>query len=105
MVGCRSDEHDKQVEKVYPTVPLTQKRAAEGRQRFHTNVLSYSTLFKGFVLPASPGTKARVLRAFFAAGTPPSSFSLSLSHTHTTRRTSVRAGSDGITLQGRKPAG
>lgn len=64
----RSDEHDKQVEKVYPTVPLTQKRAAEGRQRFHTNVLSYSTLFKGFVLPASPGTKARVLRAFFAAG-------------------------------------
>lgn len=63
------------MEKVYPTVPLTQKRAAEGRQRFHTNVLSYSTLFKGFVLPASPGTKARVLRAFFAAGTPPSPLS------------------------------
>lgn len=86
MVGCRSDEHDKHVEKVYPTVPLTQKRAAEGRQRFHTNVLSYSTLFKGFVLPASPGTKARVLRAFFAAGTPPSSLLSLFSLTHTTHK-------------------
>jgi len=69
---ARSDQHDELVELIYPTTPLSPrpKGKPDGRQRFHANILSHTTLFKGFVLPASSKTKVRVLRALIHSGIP-----------------------------------